>query len=107
MTREITKMILKHKSSIRPLEHEVRRCAWKTVGDIADDYEWEEKYSSFGVAGSKLRWDSARHSPRTDKIQITRLVERGGKPVGVLGMRYITRYVQKNLLITHLYPRNA
>lgn len=78
---------------------------WKTVYDLCCDGNWENDYYAFSVAGSKKKWDSARYSYRTGKVVLYRLVERGGKAVGILGMRYTFRYVPKHLLVTHLYPR--
>ncbi len=81
--------------------------AWKTVYDLCCDGAWENNYYAFSVAGSKKKWDSAVYSYRTGKVVISRLVDCGGKAVGILGMRYTFRYVPKHLLVTYLHSRSS
>jgi len=78
-----------------------------TVFDLCDNQKkWENEHSGFRISGSKIVWESAVYARRVDKVIITRVVNPPkGKPLGYFGLNYISRYVNKNTLVTHLMKR--
>ena len=75
------------------------------VIDLCKDVGWEENHIGFMVVGSKIVWESTIYRHRVDKVVISRVVKKGGKPF-LMGLGYIQRYVPCDLIVTKLIPRD-
>lgn len=58
---------------------------------------------TFSVGSSNIEWESAVYKPKCDKVQISRVIQdtlhMSGKPF-LLGLRYKTRYILPDTVIT-------